>query len=148
VVIAIVVAAVRVVPVVPAVVDRVVPVDVVGVPVVRAADVALVAKVSRQVPVVVAAENSAAAIAIVVRVATVVVLVAHVRKDRTHPGRMQVASSVRRSSLGSALMVSRCRRAASARASRSVPTQTAWDPTESRGIPSVARSVRPSAKRT
>jgi hypothetical protein len=44
-------------------------------------------------------------------------------------------------------MVSPCRRAASARASRSVRMKTAWALTENRGIQRVAHSAKPSAKR-
>jgi hypothetical protein len=57
------------------------------------------------------------------------------------------AGSVLRSSRALVPMDNPCRRAASGRASRSVPTQMASDPTELPGIPSVARNDRPNATR-
>jgi hypothetical protein len=137
------------------------------VPAVRAADVVIsavrvkvvlrVPKVPRPAPVrVVAVENSAVAIAIGVRAAVPVVPVVLVRavpapkvptNSSMHLDRTPVASSVLRSRRASAPTDSLCRRAASVRASRSDPTQMASDPTESPGIPSVVRSVRPSGKR-
>jgi hypothetical protein len=51
----------------------------------------------------------------------------------------------RRASRGWVPMGSRCRRVLGASASRSAPTRMASDPTELLGIPSAARSVRPSA---
>jgi hypothetical protein len=144
--------------------DVVLVVAAVAVPVVRAADVATSAvrvtvalrafKVPKpaRVPVV-QVEISAVAIAIVVlAVVPVVPVVLVVRavlapraaiNSNTHP----VASSVLRSRHASVPTDSLCRRAASARASRSDPMQMASDPTESRGIPSVVRSVRPSVRR-
>jgi hypothetical protein len=117
---------------------------------VAAAQVAVVRAVraTRWAPVV--REDQAAIAVLVVRVpivARVVLVVPVVRRTDssrlalpvTQPGKMQ-----RRSSRASAPMASRCRRATSAPVSRSARTQMAWAPTESRGIPSVARSARPS----
>ena len=139
-----------VVPVVPVVlvvrvVRAAVPVAAVQVAVVR------VARATRWVPVVLADQAAIAVLVVRVPIVDRVVLVVPVvrRTDSstlalpaqlvTQAGKMQ-----HRSSRASAPMASRCRRAPSARVSRSAPTQMAWVPTESRGIPSVAQSARPS----
>jgi len=85
--------------------------------------------------------------AVIVRAGRVPIVV-RVRKARRATTVRVPTRALHRSSLASlgwAPMVSRCRRAASGRASRSGPMRTGSGPTESRGIPSVVRSVRPSA---
>jgi len=79
---------------------------------------------------------TAETVARVARVPAVVVVAAASRVRRARHGRPR--------SPGSGPTGSRFRPGHAASASRSAPTPTAWDPTELLGIPSVARSVRPS----
>lgn len=123
--------------------------------VVRAAVVVRVVRArrwARKAVVLVVREDQVAAIAARVVLVPIVVLEAHVgpavrRTDSRKPPPMRAGKmQVRRASRALAPMANRCRRAASARVSRSVPTQTASDPMESRGIPSVVQSARRSVR--
>lgn len=134
-------------------VARVVPV---AAPVVIAARVVRVVRATRWAQVVL--EDQVAPVAIAARVvrvpivARVVLVVPAVRRTDSRPAAPAAAASMRagkmrpRSSRASVPTVNRCRRAASARVSQSAPTQMAWVPMESRGIPSVVQSARPSAQ--
>jgi hypothetical protein len=121
---------VRVVPVVPVV--RVVPAVVATVVVVP---VAIAVRAVRVVPVAVATNNAW------------VPMGSRCRVSRVPRVRRWIVARVRRSRRSRvwAPMGSPCRPSRAATASRSAPMRVVMDPTESRGIPSVARSVRPSA---
>jgi hypothetical protein len=84
------------------------------------------------------------------QVADVIAIVVHVApiapgiRNRQAP---KADKLVRRNRRASVPTGSLCRRAASVRASRSVPMQMASDPTELPGIPSVVASAKPSVRR-